>query len=279
MALTPKAKAFTFAASLLLVSSIMVGTSIATTGSVLRPFAAGEGYAEERSLTRGHHVALGVVVREIVDGEPQPVAGAAVSVARPGQDVIANKTTDSEGVAVFELRPGAYDVLVTYGDLNATQKVAVGQSMRVAVVFDGSGESRWAEKDHKQMERRGETAPLAVRVMRNETDGPVPVEGAIVKVYSLGDDGARELVEEATTGARGFVNFELHRGRYVVNITAGDVSAEKETQVRGASAIGMLIDGDEVQWRTGRMPEGQDHGKGPPSDRPSPSRPPHGGSK
>src|SRR5688572_31507526 len=69
MVMTPKAKAFTFAAALLLVSSIMVGTSIATTGSALRPFAAGEGYAEERSLTRGHHFALGIVVQEIVAGE------------------------------------------------------------------------------------------------------------------------------------------------------------------------------------------------------------------
>ncbi len=279
MVLTPKAKAFTFAASLLLVSTVMVGTSIASTGSALRPFAAGEGYADERSLTRGHHVALGIVVREIIAGESNPVAGATVVVGKPGnQDPIASKQTDAEGVAIFELRPGAYEVNVTHGEKSATEKVPLRQSQRVAIVFDESGEAHWDAKDHKSMERRGETAPLTVRVMQNTSEGPVPVEGAILKIYSVKEDGSRELVDEGETSRRGYLNFQLHHGKYVLHFTAGDVSAEKEAVLSGPTAIGILIDGDDVQWRVGKMQEDRgEPGKGPPSGRPSPSRPPHGG--
>lgn len=276
MVLTPKAKAFTFAASLLLVSTVMVGTSIASTGSALRPFAAGEGYADERSLTRGHHLALGIVVREIIGGESTPVAGATVVVSKPGnQEPIASKQTDAEGVAIFELRPGAYEVNVTHGAKNATEKVPLGHSQRVAIVFDESGEAHWDAKDHKSMERRGETAPLTVRIMENTSDGPVPVEGAIIKIYSVKDDGSRELVEEGETGRRGYLNFQLHHGKYVLNVTAGSVSAEKEGMLSGPTAIGVLIDGDDVEWRVGKMHEERgEPKKGPQNGRPSSSRPP-----
>lgn len=279
MPLTPKAKAFTFAASLVLVSSIMVGTSIATTGSALRPFAAGEGYADERSLTRGHHVALGVVVREIVAGELQPVVGASVVVGKPGhQDPLASKQTDGEGVAIFELRPGAYQVNVTHGTKNTTEKVPLGHSQRVTIVFDEAGAAEWAEKDHKSMERRGESAPLAVRVMENGTEGPVPVDGAVIRVYSIKDDGSRELVADGETSARGYRNVQLHHGTYVLHVAAGNVSAETEVIVSGPTAIGLLIDGEDVDWRVGKMHEGSsDARKGQAGGKPSSSRPPRGG--
>ena len=278
MVLTPKAKAFTFAASLLLVSTVMVGTSIATTGSVLRPFAAGEGYADERSLTRGHHLALGIVVREIAAGQLQPVVGATVVVGKPGnQDPIASKETDAEGIAIFELRPGAYEINVTHGAKNTTEKVAFGHSQRVTITFDEAGEAEWQEKDHKSMERRGESAPLAVRVMQNTSEGPVPVDGAVLRVYSVKDDGSRELVAEGETGPRGYENFQLHHGDYVLNVTVGNVSAEKQGTLSGPTAVGVLIDGDDVEWRVGKMHEGPGDSKKGQGSRPTQTRPPRGG--
>lgn len=281
MALSPKAKAFTFAASLLLVSTVMVGTSIATTGSVLRPFAAGEAYAEERPLTRGHHAAMSVVVSQAVGEQLQPLAGANVTVARPGQEPVASKQTDAQGTAIFELRPGAYEVLVTSGELNTTRKVVLQHSARVAIVFGEEGSASWTSKDHRSMERRGDSASLAVRVMRNETNRSVPVEGASIKVYALKDDGSRELVQEGATDARGYISFQLHKGAYVLNVTAGSVTAEREGVLRNQAIVGVLIDGDEVQWRGGQMQDGkpgQDHGpRGPPSSRAPHPRPTPGG--
>src|SRR5688572_28473691 len=186
MALTSKTKAFTFAAGLLLVSSIMVGTAIASTGTSLSPFARGADFAKERSLTRGQFVALGVNVGQMVDGELQPLAGATVTLSRPDHnDSIESKQTDAKGVAIFEIKPGAYEINVTSGDLVPSDKGGVGHSMRVGVYFDEDGQAHWKEAAHKELERRGDQSGVMVRISRNESGRPVPVPNATVSIYSV----------------------------------------------------------------------------------------------
>jgi hypothetical protein len=254
MPMSPKAQAFAFAASLVLVSTAMVGTSIATTGSVLKPFADGEDYAEERPLTRGHLVALSVVVREVDDEELEPVEGALVSVVRPGaaDHPVATKATGEKGVAVFELKPGAYEIRVQHGEASAVEKVPVKDSMRVAVMFDGD-RAHWTSADHRSMEKRGGTVQLAVKVAANTTEGWQPVEGAVVTVFRLNDEGERELVATGETGPRGAETFQLHRGRYVVNVSTAGYSGELEGVLRESTVVGVLIDGDEATWKAGKV--------------------------
>src|SRR5687768_12632781 len=113
MVLSPKKKAIAFAATLLLVSTVLVGSAVATTNSALQPFLRGEGFAKERSLTRGETVSLAVMVGSEADGELKPIPGATVSIRRANQtDVVASKQTGDNGVAVFELKRGSYDIQV-----------------------------------------------------------------------------------------------------------------------------------------------------------------------
>lgn len=250
MASTPKTKALAFAGTLLLISTAMVGTAIATTGTVLSPFARGEDFAHERSMTRGHHAALGLVVVRMVGGELEPVPGALVVVTHPAADAPAvTKTTNERGVAIFDLRPGLYRITVTQGELAATQEFPVRFSVRVGLFFDEDGQPHWRAAPHRDLERRGDTVGLMVRVGENRSGERAPVQGAVLRIYSLDAEGNRELVAEATTGPRGFAAFQLHRGAYVLNVTAGDVSAERSGVLRAPTGVGILIDGDEVHWR------------------------------
>lgn len=269
---TPKTQAFAFAATLLIASTALVGTSIATTGSVLRPFALGEDYAQERPMTRGQHAALGLRVGQQVGDEIRPIAGATVVVARLGapeatDSIVATKETNDRGRVIFDLRPGAYQIGVTHGSLMAEHRIRLGQSLRLDLVFDAEGTPHWREAPHREMERRGELVDLLVRVFQNESGSPAPVANATVQVYRYQDRNTTVYVGEMKTGPRGAALFHLHRGAYLIKVIVGDVTGEKSLRIQEDVVAHALLDGDTVHWRAG-------HPQGSPSRSPSPtSRP------
>lgn len=263
MTWNPKQKAIAFAASLLLVSTIFLGGAAATTGSSLRPFLTGQEYGEERSMTRGHHVALGLRVGQLVGDEVEPLAGAQVTIARPGTDeglerTVMTKATNDRGAVVFELRPGAYKIAVTHGTLVATNDLRLRESARLSLVFDEEGNPHWMRGDHHDMERRGDYAGLLVRVAANESGRGVPVPNATVEIFRM-NDGEEVLVDSKLTGPRGFAEFHLHKGRYLVRVSVDDVQGEHGLPLDGPKGMAALIDGDEIRWRVGDMPR---HGSG-----------------
>ncbi|MBI2076890.1 MAG: hypothetical protein HYT80_00765 [Euryarchaeota archaeon] len=257
MALTPKTKAFAFAGGLLLLSTIMLGTSLASTGTALAPFMRGDAYGHERGMARGHFHGLGLKVGQMVDGELKPLEGATVVVARMGVDraasnPVATKETDGRGVAIFQLKPGAYKIAVTKDRLTATYDLRLQTSVHLMLAFDSDGTPHWRQENHRQLERRGDMAGLLVRVGENQSGERVPVEGAKVQVYRINDDNTTTLVSENTTGPRGFVAFQLHKGPYLVKVSTDDVSGEHRLRLFGDTAAGVLIDGDEMHWRVGK---------------------------
>ena len=257
MALTPTSKAFAFAGGLLLVSTIMLGTSIASTGTALRPFMNGESYGHERGMARGHFHGLGLHVGQMVDGELKPLPGATVVVARMNApngaaEPVATKETNDRGVAVFQLRPGAYKLAVTKDSLSATYDLRLRDSAQLMLVFDSDGTPHWHQARHRDVERRGDMAGLLVRVGENQSGERVPVEGAKVEVHKINDDGTTTLVAENTTGPRGFAAFHLAKGPYLVKVSTEDVSGEHRLRLFEDAAVGVLIDGDEMHWRVGK---------------------------
>lgn len=255
MAWSPRKKAFAFAGTLLLVSLVLVGTSVASTGSALRPLLTGQQYGHERGLARGHHVALAVRVGQVVDGEVQPVEGATVAILRMSADraptePVATKSTGPRGAAVFDLKPGAYQILVTKGTLTSEHTVRLRHSLLASVVFDENGTPHWTEKRHGDLERRGESTSLLVRVFKNDSGNRVPVQGAEIKVYRITDKG-NEFVANMTTGPRGAAAFQLHKGPYHVEAQVGDVSGEYNLRLQGPKVLGVMVDGDDMHFRLG----------------------------
>lgn len=255
MAWSPRKKALAFAGALLLISVVLVGTSVATTGSALRPLLGQEQYGQERGLARGHHSALAVRVAQIVDGEPVPVDGATVAVARMGADrsalqPVATKTTGARGAAVFELKPGAYQIVVTKGALTSQHAVRLNEGLLVSVVFDEDGNAHWSQRGHREMERRGESAGLVVRVFKNDSGRIVPVQGARVEVHRIRDN-ATEFVANMTTGPRGAAAFQLIKGPYLVKVSAGDVDGEHRLRLTSPKVVGAMVHGDEMRFREG----------------------------
>lgn len=268
MTWTPRQKAFTFAAVLLLVSSAFVVTAAATTEGALRPFLRGDDYGKERSMSRDHHVALGVRVGQLVDGELQPLVGATVAVAKiglarpapsmppqatdvPGEvgKTLDARATDDKGIVVFELRRGAYQVIVTSGTFAATAKFPVPFSTRVGVIFDEEGNAHWERHPHKAMERRGDMAGLVVRAGEGAEDRPQPIAGAKVQVYK---DGS--LVQEKATNERGFAPFHITEGTYVVRVTAGGVTGETTITLEKPLSLGALLKDGRFEFKALQAP-------------------------
>jgi hypothetical protein len=271
LVVSPKKKAILFATSLLLVSTILVGSAVATTNSALQPFLRGEGFAKERSLTRGDYVSLAVMVGTEQDGQLQPIQGATVGLTRANETAsIASKQTDERGVAVFELKRGSYDIHVESTKGNATQHVGLGRSMRMGVAFDAEGTPHWQTVDHRELERRGDHKHLMVRVGEAQ-DGarPQPIEGATVKIYKIEADNSTTFLEEKKTGPRGFVDFNLPRGGYLVKVETLNATGEQRVRLQGDLVVGAIVDGDHIEWRVQR-PDSHDF------QRPPPRAPPRG---
>lgn len=271
--MSPKKKALVFAASLVLVSTLLVGSAVATTNSALQPFLRGEGFAKERSLTRGEFVSLALQVGQEQDGNVTGIPDALVQVFGPNAtEVLAEKRTGPEGGVVFELKRGSYDLLINSSAGETTKHVGLGHSLRMAVVFDAEGNAHWESVEHKQLERRGEHKHLLVRVGEvRDGERPAPVEGATIKVYRLEGAQKGDLVDQGTTGPRGFAAFNLPRGGYLIQLESENASSEHRIRLQGNLAVGAVIDGEDVEWRVER-PDSHDF------QRPT-SRPRGGGPK
>jgi hypothetical protein len=266
--MSPKNKAFVFAGALLLVSTVLVGTAVASTNSALQPFIRGEAFAGERSLTRGHHAALAVRVGQEKDGELKAVPNALVRLSSASSDSV-EKRTDARGAAVFELKPGSYVVEVSIGAANASHEFVLAKSMLLGVAFDAEGVAHWRSVDHGQVERRGEISKLLVRVGEVRGGRPAPIANATVQVYRVAKDNATTtLVAEGKTGPRGFADFALPRGGYMIKIQANGVSGDHRLWLKGDQAVGALVTGDHIEWRVGGH-DGKDVRGGPWSGKPN----------
>lgn len=268
MAWSARKKAFAFAGTLLLISVVLVGTSVATTGSALRPLLGDQQYGRERPLAPGHHSALAVRVQQVVDGKNVPIEGATVAVLRKAADPsaaepVATKTTGPRGAAVFDLKPGAYQIVVTKGALTSQYAVRLKDSVLASVVFDEDGNAHWSTRSHRDMEKRGESTSLLVRVFKNDSGRRVPVQGANVEIYKI-KGNETEFVTNMTTGPRGAAAFQLIKGPYMIKVTAGDVVGEHKTRLTSPRVVGAMVDGDEMRFREADQP--------PPSSSPSRTR-------
>lgn len=272
MAWTPRRKAFVFASTLILVSTALLGTAVADATGALRPFLRGDDYGSERSLTRGQHATLAFHVGQEVGDEIRPAPGAVVALTlvpeagRPVRLEAATKTTDDHGRALFLLRPGTYQVVVTFGRLSSTHEILLRHSERAGVVFDEDGQAHWNEHPQREIERHRGAAALLVRVGRNESGHVSPVPNATVRVFSLDhEDSHPEPVATHQTGPRGATAFDLRRGHYRIQVEVGDIQGEKQIELAHPMGLGALIDGTQVHW----VPLHPDH-------RPGHSGQPHG---
>lgn len=257
MAWSPKRKALTFSFALLLVSTAFVVSAAASTSGVLAPFHQGSDYPKERGLSRGHTVALGVVVSAIRGDDPVRVAGATVTVIRmaaeagglPDQagrgEAVAQQTTDDKGRAIFELKPGRYVVNVAWNTYQGSQPVPVPRDMRLGVIFDEEGQAHWNAAPHRDLERRGDLASLFVRTGDNASGHPQPIGGVTVNVYALDENRqVGELVASKTTNERGVAVFPLHKGGYRVVAQRGDSSGSIDVPLRQDVHLGFLFEPD-----------------------------------
>lgn len=266
MALTPRRKALAWALGLLTVSTLFLATAVATTDDAIRPLLRGDDYPHERSLTR-NGVALAVRVGAAGDdGEDRggPIEGATVKVFRVTREdqrgeLVKEDTTNEKGVALFQLRPGAYRVAVVAGDHESSSTAfRLQHDSRVGVAFDGDGNAHWfGPVNHRDLERRGDPATIFVRVAYNESGNRTPAEGATVSIYHDG-----EFVVSNTTGPRGWAVFQVRAGAYDVTATYGDAEGTKTIAVRHQATVAFYFDGDEVVSRAAQgAPGGSPRGR------------------
>lgn len=281
-----KGLALTLGAVLLIsMSGLALAGADAARDSIL-PLVHGEDVARERALSRGEaSVALAVHVAAMDDdGNRSWAAGALVTVSRiacegePERDPaspgalpsncehhpVAREETVDRGVAVFELRPGAYHVLVEHADDAGSVTLRIHRDTRVGAFFDEDGNAHFLVNSRAHLRDHGERSPLLVRVMRETPRGIEPVEGAHAVVYEPARDregnASADALQRKATNERGAAIFGLAPGSYGVGFTWEGHAARTHVTLEAGAAVGFLIDRDgDVHVRTADRDEWRDH--------------------
>jgi len=220
-----KASAFTLAALVLVPTAYVVAQP-----ESLPEWAKAYGARDKFTTADREPVTMGVIVTKTTDeNDTTPVPGADVKVYRFHKDgrhygarLVAQGTTDENGVALFELPRGAYGIRATDGELHGHAKVRLHEDQRVPIHLGAD-----------DRERPHQNGPHAVGIWafyRSE-DGAKPAANAHVAMAQCERTDTGNVtcgpVREGTTDERGIFTAVLPAGAYCVRVSDGELAGHR----------------------------------------------------